>query len=187
MTLDDFLAHKSPDRKQTDWLHLCDFAMKGRRMLAIDPGPGGDPVAVEVEPGDFVVEVKGMILGADTLIARMRVRAKNSSPKLGKSLGTTGIDDGTLAVFDDEPITTFMESDEEGYAEWMDEHLFMLDGPCGVVPCEPAGTTVPYVETGFGDGSYPAYELTDDSGQVVGLEVEFIKPGQTSPFQDDDM
>ena len=46
----------------------------------------------------------------------------------------------------------------------------------GLYTCEPAKTVVPFVDSGFGDGTYPVYYLTHD-GRPVGLEAEFLAPG----------
>ncbi len=189
MTVKEFM--ESPDGvgsapgvrgPETDWLHVCDFKVQGRQITAIDPGPGGDPIEIQVEPGDFVVEAKCIAFGRDKRISRMRVRPNGSEPQLGRCLGTTSVDEGTLAVFDDEPMEAFMADDDEAYGDWLVDELFMPDGPCGSIPCQGGNTTVPYVDAGFGDGAYPAYELTDASGKAVGLEVEFIGPDEDYPF-----
>jgi hypothetical protein len=48
---------------------------------------------------------------------------------------------------------------------------------CEVVLDESSGASLVAVQSGFGDGTYPVDGLYR-SGQLIGVEVEFIGPGQ---------
>lgn len=46
----------------------------------------------------------------------------------------------------------------------------------------PTGASMIFVPSGFGDGSYPVYALRV-SGNLVGLEIQFIAPDEPYPFR----
>lgn len=58
-------------------------------------------------------------------------------------------------------------------------HFSRYDEPCGgerkIVPL-PNGTPEPYIHSGWGDGAYPVFSLTDSAGRICALYTDF--PGR---------
>jgi hypothetical protein len=53
----------------------------------------------------------------------------------------------------------------------------------GSVPiADTPGATVAWIESGFGDGEFPVFELVASDGSRVGVEVQFIAPDEEYPF-----
>jgi hypothetical protein len=75
-----------------------------------------------------------------------------------------------------------MQQDAVRYEAWLEQLLYESDEESlvSIAKWKPTRTEIPYVEGGFGDGSYPVFQLIA-SGKIIGLEVEFIKGSDKYP------
>jgi hypothetical protein len=143
-------------------------------------------VEIRTLPGSYVVECKGVRYGQDRRVAGMRVFAVGSKAKRGKKIGEIPVDFGGVSVLDIDTVEDSINEDEERYEEWLDEILYDSDDYSSIKIHEwvPTGTKIPVVQGGFGDGVYNVYELMEE-GNIVGLEIEFIRDGEEYPFDNE--
>ncbi len=181
-------AEKGSAGKESEWLHFCDFRLRGEHLQMVEQrilGSAHDQnsVSIPAQPGRYVVECRVMSYGGDRRISRMRVRPQNTSVTLGTSAGAIGVDIGGIAITDVDILASSVEEHEGEYEEWIEDALFGKSATktVGVLRWKPAKTEIPYVGGGFGDGTYKVFRVMAGK-QVVGLEVEFIAPGTKFPF-----
>jgi hypothetical protein len=114
------------------------------------------------------------------------------TPKRGNCRGTFGVDVASAAICDGDVLDQFALNNSDEWEKWSESFIhrpFEEVGLLGTFACDPAATDIFYCSTGFGDGSYPVYELLE-AGKVVGAEVVFLLPTQSyfgpGPGEDDD-
>lgn len=192
-TLKEFLAVESsevPEKgtvgKESDWLHLCDFELKGKRFLVCDANfmpSEDDGVVVEAPSGKYTVSAKAIDYGGDRRVSRLRVALKGTKPELGDELGETWTDTAVTGISDVDVFGPAWEEvgEDEGLAK-LEEYFDELPS-CGVFDLGEAGALMPHVDSGFGDGTYPVVELVEN-GRRVGFEIEFVEPETPYPFGD---
>ena len=152
------------------------------RVLGLRGEEEHECVEVPVEPGQFVVEFRGVKYGCDGRIAAMRVFAVGATPKRGKKLKEIPVDLGGIAVVDIGAVHQSMKEKQAIHEKWMEKILYGDDESLiGVCVWRPTKTEILYVDGGFGDGTYPVYQLVS-ARKVVGLEIEFISEGEVYPL-----
>ena len=197
MDIVDFLEatdSRSPSKGDSgqfsDWLPFFRLSIRGsalqfveKRVIGIRGAQEYECVEIPVEPGCFSVECRGVRYGNDARVAAMRAIPEGMRVERGKELKRLPVDLGGIAVVDITILETSMDRSSEEYEEWIDEVLFGESGasPVFVDTWEPSSISIPSCESGFGDGTYPCFELLSD-GRVVGLEVEFIPDGTGYAF-----
>lgn len=195
-TIQSFLKEKAAGAKKptkrgefSDWLPFHTLQLKGDalqfvevRVLGLRGEGEYECVEVPVKPGAFAVECRGVRFGPDVRIAGMRAYPVGAKVARGKHLKDLPVDLGGIAAVDIATVHASMQKDSEAHEEWLEEILYGdSEAAAQVVRWDPTKTDIPLVDGGFGDGSYPAYELREGK-RVVGLEVEFIIEGQEYPF-----
>ena len=162
------------------WLAVGLLEVPKGRLLAVDVCMFNeeDGATVDVPPGTYVVEGRAMDFEGHLRVSRMRAYLRGTNPALGDAVGEAGTDSGMIAIGDIADIDGRVAgNDTETFAEM----LFEVTVEGGEVQSlDVNGHTVTYAvcESGFGDGGYPVFALVD-GGRTVGVEVEFIAPGQT--------
>jgi len=185
--LADFLASTltGPEAEQgtlgteSEWLFHCEFEVRGTRLQVLDvfmAGHDGEGVILEVAPGVYVVEARVMTYGIDRRICRVRVHPKSEIGTLGELAGEVGVDLAAVAICDVDRLAGWAQGDEDQWRRWGHQLWYGRATPAGLYACEPAKTLVPFVDSGFGDGTYPVYYLMHDN-RAVGLEAVFLPPG----------
>jgi len=184
--LTKFAKLQSPDCKD-GWLHICNFILRGTHLQMVELRIVGgrheeDSIIIPATPGTYTVEYQTISYGQDCRISRMRVFPDGLTIVLGGPLGTIDVDWGGIAVTDIDILAPSVEEHLEEYGHWFNNDVFENHSePVGMFRWKQADTNIPYADGGFGDGTYTVYQLLRD-GKVVGLEVEFISPGEKSPF-----
>ena len=185
--LADFLASTltGPEAEQgtlgteSEWLFHCEFEVQGTRLQVLDvfmAGHDGEGVILEVSPGVYVVEARVMTYGIDRRICRVRIHPKREIGTVGELAGEVGVDLAAVAICDVDRLAGWAQGDEDQWRRWGYQLWYGRATPAGLYACEPAKTTVPFVDSGFGDGTYPVYYLMHDN-RPVGLEAVFLPPG----------
>ena len=162
----------------SDWLFLCAFQLHGTRLQMLDvlmAGNDNEGVILDASPGVYFVDARVITYGIDRRISHVRVHPKGQVGTLGERAGEIGIDLAGLAICDVDRLAGWAANDQDEWQRWGQPLWFGRTSQAGVYSCEPAKTVVPFVESGFGDGTYPVYYLMHD-GRRVGLEAEFISP-----------
>lgn len=167
----------------TDWLEFCTFTLVGPKCLIVDAnfGPADIGVLVKLSPGKYLVQVKGVDYGGDKRIARLRLLLPGREPSLGARLGKTFTDTAMTGICDYKVFGEAWSDDND--ASYEKVAAYWKDGQeLGVAVLDKkAGAVMPFVTSGFGDGTFPVYALVAD-GQRVGFEIEFIANGKPYPF-----
>ena len=179
MQLDAYLARPvlgtdTEPPVESNWLVLCPLRLVSGKLWVLDPTLFEGEV-IPLPPGEYQVLAKVMDWSDDRRVSRLRVvgPVQVDGAVLGTQVGEVGVDFAQVGVGDWERCTSGAEALDEasqnrvvaaldtmelyGVAYW-DEH--------GEVP-------MPFVQSGFGDGTFPIYEIVRDSVRV-GVEVVFI-------------
>ena len=172
---------------RSDWHPIGILAIMGSHLQivsrqSLDPRDGG--AAVEVAPGTNVtVEGQFLNFGSDKRIARVRAYPNGAAVMPGAQLGTVRSDIGGIVVCDGDLLASWRADDEDALGEWTDDVLndWMVLDQAGMMACEPADTTLIYVDGGFGDGRYSVVAL-EEGGRLVGLQCEFLSDDAVYPF-----
>lgn len=144
--------------------------------------PAEDGLVVELPPGEYEVSARVMAYPGDRRIARLRVLPKDCAATLGGAIGETWVDTAATAICDANAIGDALLKVGDDAATDQLEQFCESHAPCGVFAFEAMPSAcAPFVDSGFGDGSYEVMALCSD-GRNVGVEIEFIKPNTTYPF-----
>jgi len=187
VTLADFLARtpSGPEvasgtpGEESDWLFFCDFELRGARLQILDVYMAGnldEGVILNAAPGTYAIEAKVMTFGIDRRVSRVRVQPKGRQGTLGEPAGEVGVDLAAIAVCDVDRLAPWAQADEDQWQQWGEDLWFGRTDMAGIYSCRPADTVVPFIDSGFGDGTYPVHYLTEN-GRPIGLEVVFLPPG----------
>jgi len=132
-----------------------------------------DGCVVKVPAGVYVLQAKCMDFAGRKCVSRVRVVLKETSePVVGKRVGETQTDIGSMAVCDIVALDEAIDDDNDQFQELIIKKLTFKD--CGVVRFKmKKPIALPYISTGFGDGVAPVFALRTKR-RVVGMELEFL-------------
>jgi len=187
-TIEEFIETRSliPTKESngifSEWLPYMQLEICGdilqfveTRVLGLRGNENVECIEIHVNPGEFNVECKGVRLGDDVRIAGLRVYPQYQRMTRGAKIGEIPVDIGGISIVDIVTIESSLREDEERYEDWLEEILYGENlSLLSVHFWEPTQTKIPRVEGGFGDGLYGVYELKNDIGEIVGLEIEFV-------------
>lgn len=195
-TIRSFLAEKGADLASrgdagvfSGWLPFHTLTLRGNALQFVEKRVIGlrgereyECTEVPATPGVYLVECRGARYKHDTRVAAMRAYPTGLSVTRGKKVKELPVDIGGIAVVDIDIVQVSMREEEALYEEWHEEVIYGVDDSQVYVDVwEPTGTEIPSTESGFGDGSYPTYELLHH-GKQVGLEVVYIEDNAPYPF-----
>jgi hypothetical protein len=195
MKLDDYLKQEfSGSRKkgmigvESDWLDFCSLELPHGKVHVVDTGYVTDEIEgcmVSVRPGRYEIKVKAMVYGNEVRIARLRAVTETDKPALGEKIDETGTDSATIGVCDFPTFSQLFGKNKEAAIEAF-KSMMHPTRPHSIVELSnaPGGSTAA-VHSGFGDGTFPVYELLHHS-ERAGFEVVFIKPDEPYPFEVED-
>ncbi len=179
----DAPAARRGDRgEESGWLFHCEVPVRGRRLQIADvqmAGNDGEGVVLDVAPGIYAVEARVMTYGIDRRISRVRVYPNGAGVTLGPQAGDVGVDLAAVAICDVDRLAGWAQRHEDDWEEWGESLWYERTAQAGVYPCAPADTVVAFVDSGFGDGTFPVHHLIADS-RPVGLEAVFLT--QDTPY-----
>jgi len=188
--LDEFLDGESrPPAKGTlgtesRWLHFCDLDLRSGRLLVIDPSFAPyeqDGLLVDLPVTRYTVSAKVLDYGTEKRVSRLQVVTRLAEATLGPEIGKTWSDTARTGVCDYQLYKEAWGDDERGW-QIVGPTLEELSSGVAVLD-EAAGAILPFLESGFGDGEFPVFELLDGhSNSRVGIEVQFIAQGEPYPF-----
>lgn len=171
--------------KETDWLFIAPFTISSGRLLIVDFGflpSSQDGLVIELPSGDFDITARVMDYPGDRRISRLRLLAKGIDAPVGEAIGETWVDTAATSICDAEVMDAAWQSLGDDVATSRLEAFRETAAPCGVfVLDERLRASAPFVESGFGDGTYTVFELCAD-GRRVGIEIEFIENREPYPF-----
>lgn len=155
------------------WMHVMSTEVLGHKIGVTD-GAGGawdECIVASTEPGTHDVFVRIMAYGKFRRIGGCRMIRQGFASTGISPLGSVAIDLGSALFSDIEPILTC----EEVVLEALWDRLSDLTLESRLLACLAFGpTTMIQVSSGWGDGSYPAFQLRDGE-TPVGIEVRFME------------
>jgi hypothetical protein len=167
------------------WFDVAELPLPSGRMWVGDPGfswaelADDEGLRVDLEPGNYRVQALVMAFGEANLIARLRVCAVHAQDfELGEELAEAGTDSASIGVCDAVAMLAAYQAkfaDRNSGALFLEDYDFERAGTLRIDD----GPSLVYVQSGFGDGAGPVYELLANSRRV-GVELEFIAEGATS-------
>lgn len=198
MTLDEFWARPpaasansaasssrpTPPGLESDWLDWCPFTLRGPAFLVVDAAfapSEDDGLRVPGLPGEYLLQVRVMTYGRDRRFSRLRAVRRGAVPTRGERLGETWTDTARTGVCDLQTFRVAWGDDDEASGEKLSAAL-ETEADFGMAAFDAnAGAVLPFVASGFGDGTYEVHALVE-GGRAVGFEVEFIAPDEPYPF-----
>jgi TPR repeat protein len=179
-----FLKPTSLTGERSGWLDFCDLVLKGGSILVVDTQfvpSEKDGLLVKLTPGTYSVQAKAVNYGGDVRIARLRVVKNGISPALAEKLGETWTDTANTGICDFETFSQAWGKDDDASYQII-EPFFDTGEEFGIAVLDEArNALMPFVHSGFGDGSFPVFELQAD-GVRSGFEIEFIADGEEYSF-----
>ena len=183
-SLGDGTARRGQQPDEIVRIQFASFELRGTRLGFSDPWQLFDAVPIFCPSGHYALEAECFRYGSDTRVARVIATLAGRQGERGSLYGAYGVDVGSACVFDYDAIEGYADSAADAFQQWVDDNIpDRMTDPSGAIPCDPARTTVEYFPSGFGDGTYPAYELRDDY-EIVGAETVFLEPGAPYAFGD---
>lgn len=179
-----FLRGTPANGEPSPWLEFCDLELKGSRVLVVDAQfvpSEKDGLLIELPAGKYAVQTQVTNFGGDRRISRLRVLPHGCASQFGAQIGETWTDTATTGICDFETFAKAWGTDQDGSYQIIEP--FLVEGSAfGVAELEVAsGAVMPFVQSGFGDGSFAVFELTEN-GRRTGFEVEFISSDEKYPF-----
>lgn len=172
--------------RETEWLGFTQLDLSDGKLLICDLEflMIEEELLVELSSGRYEVQAKIMEYPGDRRVSRLRLLPAGVAASLGEPLGETWTDTAQTSVWDVTAMTRAYE--RRGMS---DDALHDLvekardeQGRCGVLDLDAAqGAVAPFVDSGFGDGTFPVFALIAD-GRRVGVEIEFIAANEPYPF-----
>jgi hypothetical protein len=189
MQLGDYLQHRPTVKvtqglgKESDWLDFTELHLPSGKLHVMDPGYAlqKQTGTIQLPPGVYSALAKVITYGSDSRISRLRVIQPRAVAVLGDELDHISSDIGKIAVADQEAYLQQWPQDPERVGEVVDSHL-TSDDAFGVAELggEPP-VRILFIESGFGDGTFPIFALEKD-GRRVGAEIVFIRADEPYPF-----
>jgi hypothetical protein len=163
---------------ESQWISLGELNVSRQVLWTGDPfsATPDDGCSVRVPNGTYHVETKGIDFGLARRIARLRAYAKqHTHVVVGQQIGTVSTDCTNIAICDVAALAEFASGHDR---EFFDEIDRATGADPGIVTMHIDDDTfdIACVPSGFGDGNYKVFELTDVS-KTLGIEVEFIPQG----------
>lgn len=170
--------------QESDWLPFCTLELGGAEFLVVDASYAPDRdegITIKAPPGSYELQVKVVHYGRDRRVSRLRAALRGSAPRPGRKLGEVRSDTGRTGVCDFRVFSRAWGQDDEASYQTLSA-AFRGAPPFGIAALDKArGPFMPFVASGFGDGTFPVFALLEGKRRV-GFEIEFIRPDATYPF-----
>ena len=181
---EEFLRTTPPTGEESGWIDLCELKLSGANILIVDTQfipSEKEGLLVKLGPGPYLVQGKVLNYGGDRRVSGLRVFRTGTIPVMGEKIGETWTDTARTGICDFEAFSKAWGNDDDAAYGIIEPFLDKGDNVGVAVLDESGGAIMPFVHSGFGDGTFPVLELLED-GKRMGFEIEFIADGTKYPF-----
>jgi hypothetical protein len=169
---------------EPDWLPFTNFELMGPQLLIIDASyvPGAeDGLLIDMDPGTYEIDAKVMIYGIDHYVSRLRIIRRGKTSMRGNRIGETWTDVALTGICDLQVFSMIWERDTDEAWNKIETAINSSNG-AGIAELDKeAGAVMPFVQSGYGDGTFPVFDLIDNQMRV-GVEIEFINLQEKAIF-----
>ncbi|RPI62507.1 MAG: hypothetical protein EHM48_03975 [Planctomycetaceae bacterium] len=158
----------------TSWMLLCKMGLASGQLWAGDPmlPNDSDGCVADLPVGHYLVEARCMVYGTSKFVSQLRIRREDADKcETSCEIGTVGTDSAQIAVCD---VALLRDKRYDESLENLDDKA---DGLCGVLRI--GEYLIPYVASGFGDGTGPVFELLQKK-KPVGIMLDFFPEEEDS-------
>ena len=165
-----YMETKMTFGEKSDWVEIGKIETTGCLSLSDTSYFYDQPVIVDIDPGIYSVAVSFVKIDGHLHIARAKVATSAVDSKLGREIGAIGVDFGQIGVCDRSFVEAAFDAlGDDGMPEYFDQ--LGITELNGVVSLKNVRAMFIF-KPGFGDGSYPVYELIGPNGVRRGVEVD---------------
>ncbi|MCL4790299.1 MAG: hypothetical protein KJ070_26535 [Verrucomicrobia bacterium] len=163
---------------EAEWIPVAELEVVSGSLWAGDPlcMNEEDGCLVTLPSGKYVLAAQGMDFNGFRIVGRLRVYPKTLRAdhlKTGRAVGEAGTDSAAITVCDLRALVPAIAGQEDPFQRELEKQL---RAQCGLLTSKRVpGIALPYVQSGFGDGTGPVYALQAE-GRRVGLELGFVQP-----------
>jgi hypothetical protein len=169
----------------SEWFPFVSMDVRGAGLILTDmrPGPSEDELLIALPRGKYDLSLRMWV--RPKRVAGLRALGCARVSKRTLRLGAVTTDMASLGIYDRRSMTRLLRKGREVFSEWGEaargdgSRLYDI-----LVYDLKSGAILPCVQTGFGDGTFPVYELAAN-GKRVGFEVEFINKSGEVPVLTD--
>ncbi len=156
----------------SDWIEFARF--EARQLRVADPVTFGDlPPAptFDVQAGLYLAQVRVITYASGSGAHSIRVVLSGARTRRADCIGEAFVDFGMLSIFDWPTYEQQMTDRTDDEYSAVSKQLEKFPTIHGTVRL-PDGAAMPVVGDFGGDGGFSIFELLDDAGERVGVEVD---------------
>ena len=173
-------SRKQPPRNlgtgvESEWIPVADVEVISGSLWAGDPlcMNEEDGCLTRLPKGHYVMAAQGLDFAGFRMVGRLRVYPKGLRAdrlKTGRAIGEAGTDSAAITVCDLRGLLPAIAGQEVPFQRELEKQV---RAECALLTSKRApGIALPYVQSGFGDGTGPVYAL-ESKGRRVGIELSF--------------
>jgi hypothetical protein len=159
------------------WYEVTRLTVTSGGIDIADVGGVNDSFRLRVQNGLYAIEVKLIDFGGALRVSRIRARPDKTICELGRKCAEIPIDFAAIAIADIGAVRKTLDDDE--LEELADAARSLMNAEfCQKMAVAVGSRKLNLVvcQSGFGDGTYPAF-LLKSKRRIVGFEMEFLRDG----------
>ncbi len=161
---------------EAGWIPVAELEVVSGSLWAGDPlcMNEEDGFLLKLPAGTYIVAAQGMDFDGFRVVGRLRIYPKTvraDQLKTGRAIGETGTDSAAITACDLRGLLPVVAGQEDPFQRELEKQL---RGQCGLLTSRVVpGVALPFVQSGFGDGTGPVHAL-QTHGRRVGIELVFV-------------
>ena len=154
------------------WNAVNDIDIDSRLSISDTSYFYDEPVIVSLPKARYRVTVRLISPEGDQHVAAVRLVSSDEEVSRGKRVGSVLVDFGQVGFCDRDAVEKAFEAiaDDEMSLYYDQLDTTTVSGQAVL----PGAVKIAYVRPGFGDGTYPVYELLRPDGTVIGVELDCL-------------
>jgi hypothetical protein len=161
-------------KPQEDWKLIGKVDIRSRLSISDSSYFYDDPLIIDMEAGNYLASVRYVLPEGHKHIAGVRVAALGPALSRARWVGNVLVDFGQIGICDRDAVeASFNLLGDDGMSQYYNQlnTIALVDWVQ-----LPGSTKMLILRPGFGDGSYPVYELLRPDGTRGGIEIDCLHP-----------